>query len=96
MLEKFSMIECKDVTLHPVKHFKLSSEQSLKTNEEFEKMSKIPYVNTVGFIINLMVCIVAYLAHGISILSKFMTYRSGNTLDCNKLDTKIFKNVHLG
>lgn len=54
------MIECKDVTLHPVKHFKLSSEQSLKTNEEFEKMSKIPYVNTVGFIINLMVCIVAY------------------------------------
>lgn len=72
VLKRFSISDCKLVS-HPLaNHFKLSSEQSLKTNEEFERMNKIPHTNITVSIMYLMVCTKPDLGHGISILNKFM------------------------
>lgn len=40
----------KSVTLPIANHFKISSEQSPKTEKEFDRMSKVPYSSTIGFI----------------------------------------------
>lgn len=42
VLEKLSMIESKTVSLPIINHFKLSSEQSPKTDKEFDRMEKYP------------------------------------------------------
>lgn len=71
ILEKFSMLDCKSVSLPLSNHFKLSTEQSPKTDEEFKRIERIPYANTVGSVMYLMVSTRLDLAHGISILSRF-------------------------
>lgn len=57
VLGKFTITKCKPVTSPFANHFKLSSEQSPKTDEEFDRISKIPYANTVNSIMYLMICI---------------------------------------
>ncbi|KAL2498871.1 cysteine-rich RLK (RECEPTOR-like protein kinase) 8 [Abeliophyllum distichum] len=66
------MSNAKPVSLPLANHFKLSNEQSLRTEEEIDRMNFVPYANTVGSIMYLIVCTRPNLAHAISILSKFM------------------------
>lgn len=72
-LEKFSMIDSKPVSLSITNHFKLSSEKSSQTDEEFDMMRKIPYTNPVGSIMYLMICFRPDFGHGIGILNRFIT-----------------------
>lgn len=62
------MFDCKLVTLPFSNHFKLSSECYPKTDEEFARMSKIPYANVIGSVMYLMVSTRPDLAHSIHIL----------------------------
>lgn len=72
ILERFSMLDCKYVSLTIVNYFKLSSDRSPKIDDEIRRMKYIPYANTLGSIMYLMVCTIPDLVHGISILSKFI------------------------
>jgi len=72
LLKRFNMFEWKPVTLPLSNHFKLSSDFCPKTDEDYDRMSKVPYANVIGSIMYLMVCTRPDLAHSISILSRFM------------------------
>lgn len=72
LLKRFNMFESKPVTLPLSNQFKLSSDLCPKIDEEFDRMSHVPYANVIGSVMYLMVCTRPDLAHGISILSRFM------------------------
>ena len=53
-------------------HFKLSASQCLKTEEEQEYMSKVPYSNAVGSLMYVMVCTRPDISHAVGTVSKYM------------------------
>ena len=54
-------------------HFKLSKEQSPKTEEERDHMSKVPYASAIGSLMYTMVCTRPDLTHGVGVVSRFMS-----------------------
>ncbi|KAL4339828.1 hypothetical protein GQ457_08G032880 [Hibiscus cannabinus] len=56
VLDMFGMNNAKPVSTPLANHFKLSSEQCLKTDKEIEEMAKVPYANVVGCLMYVMVC----------------------------------------
>ncbi|KAE8669591.1 hypothetical protein F3Y22_tig00112230pilonHSYRG00138 [Hibiscus syriacus] len=73
MLERFAMSSAKPVSTPLANHFKLSSEQSPKTDKEAEDMAKVPYSNAVGCLMYAMVCTRPDLAHVVSQVCKYMS-----------------------
>ena len=57
ILSRFNMNEAKPVSTPLGSHFKLSKEQSPKTKEERDQMSKVPYNSAIGSLMYAMVCI---------------------------------------
>ncbi|KAE8726093.1 hypothetical protein F3Y22_tig00007792pilonHSYRG00021 [Hibiscus syriacus] len=72
-LERFAMSSAKPVSTPLANHFKLSSEQCLKTDKKAEDMKKVPYSNVVGYLMYAMVCTRPDLAHVVSQVSKYMS-----------------------
>ena len=66
------MYKAKPVTTPLAMHFMLSLHQSPTTEEEIEKMVKIPYSSTVGSIMYAMICTHPDLAHSVSMVSRYM------------------------
>ena len=56
VISRFNINEAKLVSTPLCSHFKLSKEQSPKTKEERDHMSKVPYVSAIGSLIYAMVC----------------------------------------
>ena len=56
ILSRFNMNEAKQVSTPLGSHFRLSKEQSPKTKEEMDHMSKVPYASTIGSLMYAMVC----------------------------------------
>src|ERR1044072_5592756 len=56
VLKRFDMRRSKPVSTPLANHFKLSLENSPKTEVEHKTMSKIPYGNVVGCLMYAMVC----------------------------------------
>ena len=54
-------------------HFKLNKEQSPKTEEEKDHMSKVPYASAIGNLMYAMVCTRPDIAHAIGVVSRFMS-----------------------
>ena len=54
-------------------HFKLSKEQSLKTEEESDHMGKVPYALAIGSLMYAMVCTRPDIAHVVGVVSTFMS-----------------------
>ena len=52
---------------------RLSAEQCLKTQEEEEDMSRVPYASAVGSLMYAMVCTRLDIAHVVGVLSRFMS-----------------------
>ncbi|CAA2996853.1 Hypothetical predicted protein [Olea europaea subsp. europaea] len=73
ILKRFTMSNAKSVSLPFANHFKLSNDQSPKTEEEFKRMTKVPYSNAVGSVMYLMICSRLDLAFAISVLSRYMS-----------------------
>ena len=73
VLSKFNMNEAKPVSTPLGSHLKLSKEQSLKTKEEMDYMSKVPYASTIGSLMYAMVCTRPDIAHPVGVVSKFMS-----------------------
>ena len=62
ILSRFNMNEAKPVST-PLAHFRLSKEQSPKTKEERDHMSKVPYASAIGSLMYAMVYIRPDIAH---------------------------------
>ena len=73
VLSKFNMNEPKPASTPLDSHFKLSKEQSPKTKEERDHMSKVPYASAIGSLMYAMVCTRSDIAHAVGVVSKFMS-----------------------
>ena len=73
VLSRFNMNEAKSVSPPLGSHFKLSKEQSPKTEEERDHMSKVPYASAIGSLMYAMVCTRLNIAHSVRVVSRFMS-----------------------
>ena len=73
VLSRFNMNEAKSVSTPLGSHFKLSKEQSPKTEEERDHMIKVPYASTIGSLMYVMVCTRPSIAHAVGVMSRFMS-----------------------
>ena len=55
-------------------HLKLTKDMCPKTQEEEDKMSKVPYASTNGRLMYSMVCIRPYIAHAVGVISRYMSH----------------------
>ena len=76
VLSRFNMNAIKLVSTPLGSHFKLSKEQSPKTEEERDYMSKVPYASAIGSLMYAMVCTKLDIEHAMGVVSRFMS-RSG-------------------
>ena len=73
VLDRFSMGNAKPVSTPLANHFRLSTAQCPKTDDEVQVMSKVPYTSAVGCLMYAMVCTRPDLAQAISVVSKFLS-----------------------
>ena len=66
------MENAKLVSTPLVNHFHFSTSQCPMIVEEIEYMYKVSYANAMGCLMYVMVCSRPYLAHAISVVSKYM------------------------
>ena len=73
VLEKFSLQDAKIRNTPLGNHFKLSRDQSPKTDREKAEMAKVPYASAVGSLMYAMVCTRPDIAHAVGVVSRFMS-----------------------
>ena len=73
VLSRFNMNEAKLVSTPLGSHFKLNKEQSLKTEEERDHMSKVPNALAIGSLTYAIMCTRPNIAHVIGVVSRFMS-----------------------
>jgi hypothetical protein len=73
ILKRFNMSDAKAVSTPLASHFRLSKDQSPKTEEEEGFMAKVPYASAIGSLMYAMVCTRPDIAHAVGAVSKFMT-----------------------
>jgi hypothetical protein len=73
ILSKFSMDEAKSVSTPLGSHFKLTKDQSPKTDQEKAYMNKVPYASAIGSLIYAMVCTRPDIAHAVGVVSRYMS-----------------------
>ena len=67
------MNEAKSVSTPLGSHFKLSKEQSPKTEKERDHISKVPYASAIGSLMYAMVCTRPDIAHVVGVVNRFMS-----------------------
>ena len=73
ILSRFNMNEAKSVSTPLGSHFKLSEEQSPKTEEEMDHMSKMPYASAISSLMYTMVCTRPDIAYVMGVVSRFIS-----------------------
>jgi hypothetical protein len=73
ILKRFSMGDAKLVSTSLDSHFRLSKDQSPKTEEEKDFMAKVPHASTIGSLMYAMVCMRPDIAHAMEVVSRFMS-----------------------
>ena len=73
VLERFNMDNSKIVSMPLANHFRLSTNQCPKTDDEMKDMSKVPYGSVVGCLMYVMVCTRPDLTQVVSVVSKFLS-----------------------
>jgi ATP-binding cassette subfamily B (MDR/TAP) protein 1 len=73
ILNKFSLQDAKVRSTPLGSHFKLTREQSPKTDKDMEEMTKVPYASAVGSLMYAMVCTRPDIAHAVGVVSRFMS-----------------------
>ena len=72
VLSRFNMQNAKVVSTPLGVHFRLSKEQSPKTEEERAYMEKVPYASTIGSLVYVMVCTRPDIAQAVGAVSRYM------------------------
>ena len=75
---------CKPITTSLIAHFVLSAESCPTCEVEIEKMSYIPYSNTMGSLMYAMVCTRPNLAYVVSVVSRYMHNPGKNNCEAIK------------
>jgi hypothetical protein len=73
ILSRFSMDEAKPVSTPLGSHFRLTKDQSPKTEQEQAYMSKVPYASAIGSLMYAMVCTRPDIAHAVGVVSRYMS-----------------------
>ena len=73
-MQRFSMKNAKDVNTPLLRQLKLTKEMCPKTQEEEDKMSKVPYVSVVGSLMYAIVCTRPDIAHAVGVISRYMSH----------------------
>jgi hypothetical protein len=73
VLQRFNMDNAKPVSTPLASHFRLSKDQSPKTEEDKELMAKIPYASAIGSLMYAMVCTRPDIGHAVGVVSRFMS-----------------------
>ena len=71
MLSRFGMADCSPVSTPMEPGLSLSKEQSPKTPEERNRMSKVPYLSAVGALMYLATCTRPDIAYAVGVLARF-------------------------
>ena len=74
VLQRFSIENAKVVSTPLPGHLKLTKEMCPKTQEEEDKMSKVPYALVVGSLMYAMVCARPDTAHVVGVVSRYMIH----------------------
>ncbi|KAE8684911.1 Actin-depolymerizing factor 1 [Hibiscus syriacus] len=72
VLSRFNMQDAKPVSTPLGVHFRLSKDQSPKTEEERAHMVKVPYASAIGSLMYAMVCTIPDIAHAVGAVSRYM------------------------
>ncbi|KAF9672659.1 hypothetical protein SADUNF_Sadunf11G0066100 [Salix dunnii] len=73
ILSRFSMDNAKPVGTPLGNHFKLSKNQSPKSEEERYYMNKVPYASAVGSLMYAMICTRPDISHAVGVVSRYMS-----------------------
>ena len=68
------MENAKVFSTHLPNHLKLTKEMCPKTQEEEDKISKVPYASTIGSLMYAMVCTRPDIAHVVGVISRYMSH----------------------
>ena len=79
VLERFSMKNAKAFSTPLPGHMKLTKEMCPKTQEEEDKMSKVPYASFLGSLMYAMVCTRPDIAHVVGAISRYMSHPNTTT-----------------
>ena len=74
VLQCFSMQNAKAINTPLPGHLKLTKEMCPKTQEEEDKMSKVPYASAIGFLMYVMVCTRPNIAHAVGVVSRYLSH----------------------
>ena len=74
VLQHVSMENVEVVNTPLPSHLKLTKEMCPKTQEEEDKMSKVPYASAIGSLMYAMVCTRLDIAHAVGVVSKYMSH----------------------
>ena len=72
ILSRFGMDKSKPTSTPTSVSCKLSLSMSSQTEEELEYKSRVPYANTIVYLMYAMVCTRPNIAHAVSVVSRFM------------------------
>lgn len=72
VLEKFGMINCRQLAIPLSLDSRLSRDMQPKTEEERRYMNNIPYASVIGSIMHLMICTRPDVCYAVSICSRYM------------------------
>ena len=84
VLQCFSMDNAKSISTPLPDHLKLTKEMCPKTQEEEDKMSKVPYALVVGSLMYAMVCTRLDIAHAMGVISRYMSHPGIEHWNANK------------
>ncbi len=73
VLERYNMGRCKPISAPLASHFRLSKDDAPKSEEERRGMAQIPYTSVAGSLMYAMICTRPDIAHGVGIVSRYMT-----------------------
>ena len=73
ILSRFNMNEVEPVSTLLGSYFRLSKEQSPKTKEERDHISKVPYASAIGSLMYAMVCTRPDIAHAVRVVRRYMS-----------------------
>ena len=91
VLSKFNMNEARLISTPLGSHFRLSKDQSLKTEQEMDHMSKVPHASIVGGLMYAMMCTRPDIAHAMGVVSRYISRLGKLALGRNQVDSQVSK-----
>ena len=74
VLQRFSMKNAKAINTPLLGHLKLTKEMCPKTQDEEDKISKVPYASAVGSLMYAMVCTRPDIANAVGLVSRYVSH----------------------